>query len=60
MECDRPTSMVGQFKNAEIGAIAQSLDQRLLGLLKKASLKDSMARGPARAPPQLPNDRSQP
>jgi uncharacterized protein (DUF302 family) len=38
MEYDRPTSMFGQFKNAEIDAMAQSLDQRLLTFLKKASM----------------------
>ena len=37
MEYDRPTSMFGQFKSAEIDATAQSLDQRLLTLLKKVS-----------------------
>ena len=38
MEYDRPTTMFGQFKNAEIDAMAQSLDQRLLTFLKKVSL----------------------
>jgi hypothetical protein len=38
MEYDRPTSMFGQFKNAEIDAVAQSLDDRLLTFLKKASM----------------------
>jgi uncharacterized protein (DUF302 family) len=38
MEYDRPTSMFGQFKNAEIDAMAQSLDQRLLTFLKKVSM----------------------
>lgn len=38
MEYDRPTSMFGQFKNAEIDAVAQSLDNRLLTFLKKASM----------------------
>jgi uncharacterized protein (DUF302 family) len=38
MEYDRPTSMFGQFKNAEIDAVAQSLDQRLLTFLKKVSM----------------------
>jgi uncharacterized protein (DUF302 family) len=37
MEYDRPTSMFGQFKSAEIDAVAQSLDSRLLTLLKKVS-----------------------
>jgi uncharacterized protein (DUF302 family) len=36
MEYDRPTSMFGQFKSAEIDAVAQSLDDRLLTFLKKA------------------------
>lgn len=35
MEYDRPTSMFGQFKEPEIDAMAQSLDQRLLTLLLK-------------------------
>jgi uncharacterized protein (DUF302 family) len=38
MEYDRPSSMFGQFKNAEIDAMAQSLDQRLLTFLKKVSM----------------------
>jgi uncharacterized protein (DUF302 family) len=38
MEYDRPTSMFGQFKNAEIDEMAQSLDQRLLTFLKKMSM----------------------
>jgi uncharacterized protein (DUF302 family) len=38
MEYDRPTSMFGQFKNAEIDAMAQSLDERLLAFLKKVSM----------------------
>jgi uncharacterized protein (DUF302 family) len=38
MEYDRPTSMFSQFKNAEIDAVAQSLDQRLLTFLKKVSM----------------------
>jgi uncharacterized protein (DUF302 family) len=38
MEYDRPTSMFGQFKNAEIDAMAKSLDQRLLTFLKKVSI----------------------
>ena len=38
MEYDRPTSMFGQFKSAEIDAMAQSLDQRLLTFLKKVSM----------------------
>ncbi len=38
MEYDRPTSMFGQFKDAEIDAMAQSLDQRLLTFLKKVSM----------------------
>ena len=38
MEYDRPTSMFGQFKNAEIDAMAQSLDQRLMTFLKKVSM----------------------
>ncbi len=38
MEYDRPTSMFGQFKSAEIDAVAQSLDDRLLTFLKKASM----------------------
>ena len=38
MEYDRPSSMFGQFKNAEIDAMAQSLDQRLMTFLKKVSL----------------------
>jgi uncharacterized protein (DUF302 family) len=37
MEYDRPTSMFGQFKNAEIDAMAQSLDERLLTFLQKVS-----------------------
>ncbi len=37
MEYDRPSSMFGQFKNAEIDAMAQSLDQRLLTFLEKVS-----------------------
>jgi uncharacterized protein (DUF302 family) len=37
MEYDRPTTMFGQFKNAEIDAMAKSLDQRLLTFLKKVS-----------------------
>lgn len=37
MEYDLPSSMFGQFKNAEIDAMAQSLDQRLLTFLKKVS-----------------------
>jgi uncharacterized protein (DUF302 family) len=36
MEYDRPTSMFGQFKSAEIDAVARSLDDRLLTFLKKA------------------------
>jgi uncharacterized protein (DUF302 family) len=36
MEYDRPTSMFGQFKSADIDAVAQSLDDRLLTFLKKA------------------------
>lgn len=36
MEYDRPTSMFGQFKSAEIDAVAHSLDDRLLTFLKKA------------------------
>jgi uncharacterized protein (DUF302 family) len=38
MEYDRPTSMFGQFKSAEIDVVAQSLDDRLLAFLKKASM----------------------
>jgi uncharacterized protein (DUF302 family) len=38
VEYDRPTSMFGQFKSAEIDAMAQSLDQRLLTFLKKVSM----------------------
>ncbi|OSI71629.1 hypothetical protein BSZ22_10860 [Bradyrhizobium canariense] len=38
MEYDKPTSMFGQFNNAEIDAMAQSLDQRLLTFLKKVSM----------------------
>jgi uncharacterized protein (DUF302 family) len=38
MEYDRPTSVLGQFKSAEIDAVAQSLDDRLLTFLKKASM----------------------
>jgi uncharacterized protein (DUF302 family) len=38
MEYDKPTSMFGQFKSAEIDAMAQSLDQRLLTFLKKVSM----------------------
>jgi uncharacterized protein (DUF302 family) len=38
MEYDKPTSMFGQFKNAEIDAMAQSLDERLLTFLKKVSM----------------------
>ncbi len=38
MEYDRPSSMFGQFKSAEIDAMAQSLDQRLLTFLKKVSM----------------------
>jgi uncharacterized protein (DUF302 family) len=36
MEYDRPTSMFGQFKSAEIDAVAKSLDDRLLTFLKRA------------------------
>jgi uncharacterized protein (DUF302 family) len=36
MEYDRPTSMFEQFKSADIDAVAQSLDDRLLTFLKKA------------------------
>jgi hypothetical protein len=35
---DRPSSLFGQFKSAEIEAMAQSLDQRPLTFLKKASM----------------------
>jgi uncharacterized protein (DUF302 family) len=38
MEYDRPTTLFGQFGNAEIDAMAQSLDQRLLTFLKKVSM----------------------
>jgi len=38
MENDTPTSMFGQFKSAEIDAMAQSLDHRLLTLLKNVSM----------------------
>jgi uncharacterized protein (DUF302 family) len=38
MEYDRPTTLFGQFNNAEIEAMAQSLDQRLLTFLKKVSM----------------------
>jgi hypothetical protein len=38
MEYDRPTSMFGQFKSAEIDAVARSLDQRLPTFLKKVSM----------------------
>ena len=38
MEYDRPSSMFGQFKNREIDAMAQSLDQRLMKFLKKVSM----------------------
>jgi uncharacterized protein (DUF302 family) len=38
MEYDRPSSMFGQFKDAEIDAMAQSLDQRLMTFLKKVSM----------------------
>jgi uncharacterized protein (DUF302 family) len=38
MEYDRPTTLFGQFNNAEIDAMAQSLDQRLLTFLKKVSM----------------------
>jgi uncharacterized protein (DUF302 family) len=38
MEYDRPSSMFGQFKDAEIDAMAQSLDQRLLTFLKKVGM----------------------
>jgi len=38
MEYDRPSSMFGQFKDAEIDAMGQSLDQRLLTFLKKVSM----------------------
>ena len=38
MEYDRPSSMFGQFKNPEIDAMAQSLDQRLMTFLKKVSM----------------------
>jgi len=38
MEYDRPSSMFGQFKDAEIDAVAQSLDQRLMTFLKKVSM----------------------
>jgi uncharacterized protein (DUF302 family) len=36
MEYDRPSSMFGQFKSAEIDMVAKSLDDRLLTFLKKA------------------------
>jgi uncharacterized protein (DUF302 family) len=38
MEYDRPSSMFGQFKDAEIDAMAQSLDQRLMTFLKNVSM----------------------
>jgi uncharacterized protein (DUF302 family) len=38
MEYDRPSSMFGQFKDPEIDAMAQSLDQRLMTFLKKVSM----------------------
>jgi hypothetical protein len=38
MEYDKPTTMFGQFKNPEIDAMAQSLDQRLLTFLTKVSI----------------------
>jgi uncharacterized protein (DUF302 family) len=38
MEYDRPSSMFGQFKNAEIDTMAQSLDRRLMTFLKKVSM----------------------
>jgi uncharacterized protein (DUF302 family) len=38
MEYDRPSSMFGQFKDGEIDAMAQSLDQRLMTFLKKVSM----------------------
>ena len=41
MEYDRPTSMFGQFKSADIDAMAQSLDQRLLTFLKKVGCRES-------------------
>ena len=34
IEYDRPDSVFGQFKSAELDAMAQSLDQRLLNYLK--------------------------
>jgi len=37
MEYDRPSSMFVQFNSAEIDAVAQSLDSRMLTLLKKVS-----------------------
>jgi uncharacterized protein (DUF302 family) len=38
IEYDRPSSMFGQFKDVEIDAMAQSLDQRLMTFLKKVSM----------------------
>jgi uncharacterized protein (DUF302 family) len=38
MEYDRPSSMFGQFKDPEIDAMAQTLDQRLMTFLKKVSM----------------------
>jgi uncharacterized protein (DUF302 family) len=38
MEYDRPSSMFDQFKDPEIDAMAQSLDQRLMTFLKKVSM----------------------
>lgn len=37
MEYDRPTSMLSQFKNPEVDAVARSLDERLQRLLLKVS-----------------------
>jgi hypothetical protein len=38
IEYDRPSSLFGQFKSAEVDAMAQRLDQRLLTFLKKVSM----------------------
>lgn len=37
MEYDKPTTLFGQFKNAEIDAVAKSLDERIQRLLLKVS-----------------------
>lgn len=37
MEYDKPTTLFGQFKNADIDAVAKSLDERIQRLLLKVS-----------------------